>query len=116
MQKIFAFFLFLNLADAISRVSKSNQPQMISGTVTVGNGKQDESPIFDFVFGLILILFAIPMIWFNERKLVRMYKLFEKARKAVVPDIAINEVRGVDNLRLIHAVGKTTTSETLTDG
>ena len=82
----------------------------MSGTRSTGSNSNDENPLFSFIFGVICICFAIPMIWFNERKLVRMYKLFDDAKKAVIKDIAINEVRGANDLRLIHANGKTKTS------
>ena len=92
------------------------KPLSVSGIrVVKGTSKSEDSPLGDFILGCIMICFALPMIWFNERKLVRIYKLIGKARKVVVKDIAINEVRGANDLKLIHATGKTVTHTPLSD-
>ena len=36
----------------------------------------------DFVIGVIFICLAIPMVWFNERKQVKIYQLIMKAKDA----------------------------------
>ena len=37
----------------------------------------------EFILGLILIGFALPMVWMNERKQVKIYKVLDKGREQV---------------------------------
>jgi hypothetical protein len=62
-----------------------------------------------------MIGFALPMVWMNERKEVKIYKLIEKTRKDCIPDVPNGEVSSNDNLKLIHTTGKTTTDKPTQD-
>jgi hypothetical protein len=73
------------------------------------SNKEEDNPIGDFIFGCILIGFAIPMVWMNERKQVKIFKLIEKARKACIPDVPASEVSQNDNFKLVHSSAHTST-------
>lgn len=41
-------------------------------------------PIFEFLLGIMMITAAFPIIWMNERRQVRMYKVIAKAESDCV--------------------------------
>jgi hypothetical protein len=61
-----------------------------SFSVTRSNGRgsngHDSSSfgIVEFIIGIILIMFAIPLVWMNERNCAIYHALLEKGKKAVV--------------------------------
>ena len=63
----------------------------------------------EFIVGLFLIGFALPMVWMNERKQVKIFKVIEKARKACIPNVPSKEVSQNDNFKLVHTSGHTST-------
>ena len=69
----------------------------------------------EFFGGILLISFALPMIWFNERKVAKIYKLLSKAKKEVRENVSINEVRKANNFKLVHAKGKVKVEKILED-
>jgi hypothetical protein len=73
------------------------------------SGKDKESPFGAFIIGCILIGFALPMVWMNERKQVKIYKLIEKARTSCIPEVPATEVSENDNFKLIHTSAHTAT-------
>jgi len=60
------------------------------------------------LFGIVLIWTAIPMIWMNERKDVKMYKVITKGRRAVV-EADCQEPTEEFMMKLVHVMGETTT-------
>ena len=44
------------------------------------NKNEVTSPFGEFLLGCFLIGFALPMIWMNERKQVKIYKTIEQAK------------------------------------
>jgi len=61
-----------------------------------------------------MICFAYPMVWMNERKLVKIYKVIAKAREACVeanPEEPSEEL----NFKLVHANGTLSTEKTVDD-
>ena len=58
--------------------------------------------------GVCLIFFALPMIWMNERKDVKMYKVITQGREAVV-EADPNEPQEENMFKLIHVKGETST-------
>ena len=59
-------------------------------------------------FGVVLIFFALPMIWMNERKDVKIYKVITKGREAVV-EADPNDPQEDNMMQLVHVQGETTT-------
>jgi len=49
------------------------------------------------------------MVWMNERKQVKIYKLIEKARTSCIPEVPATEVSENDNFKLIHTSAHTAT-------
>ena len=69
------------------------------------SSKNESSPLGDFVIGLIMIGCAFPMVWFNERRCVRMGALIDKAKKSV-KSVKVEDIDDGLDLELIHAKGK----------
>ena len=55
------------------------------------------------------------MVWMNERKQVKIYKLISRARDSAVPNAPTGEVISNDNFKLIHTSAATTTEEPVDD-
>ena len=68
----------------------------------------DSGPVGEFITGVILIWIALPMVWMNERRDVRFYKLIKTALRAVRPVDANNPDPDM-NFKLVHATGPATT-------
>tara|TARA_B110000285_G_scaffold118740_1_gene134461 strand:+ start:422 stop:583 length:162 start_codon:yes stop_codon:yes gene_type:complete len=51
--------------------------------------------------GVVLIFIALPMIWMNERKDVKIYKTITKGREAVV-EADCNDPQEDNMFKLIH--------------
>ena len=73
--------------------------------------KNDDMSFGMFILGCFLIGLALPMVWMNERKQVKIFKLIEKARKSAIPDAPSGEVSQNDNFKLVHTSATTTTQE-----
>jgi hypothetical protein len=54
--------------------------------------------------GLVMISFALPVIWMNERKQAKMYSLITKATKAVIRNCDSEDVMGGNNFELVHTM------------
>ena len=57
-----------------------------------------------FLLGVVLICLALPIVWFNERKQVKIYELISKAKTAC-KDSSIDSVMDNHNFELVHATG-----------
>ena len=66
------------------------------------------------LFGIFLIWTAIPMIWMNERKDVKIYKVIVAGRKAVV-EANCEEPSEELMMKLVHVKGETTTEAQVSD-
>jgi hypothetical protein len=55
------------------------------------------------------------MVWMNERKQVKIFKLIARARKLAVPNAPSGEVISNDNFKLIHTSAETTTQKPIED-
>ena len=64
--------------------------------------------------GVCMIFFALPMIWMNERKDVKMYKVITQGREAVV-EADPNEPQEENMFKLIHVKGETSTQSQTSD-
>jgi hypothetical protein len=69
-----------------------------------GQKDKDSSPIGKFITGVILICFALPIVWMNERKQVKIYKIIMKAREACKESTA-DSVMDNHNFELVHTTG-----------
>lgn len=76
--------------------------------------KKDGGFFGEFILGIILICLALPMVWMNERKQVKVYNTIQKARGAV-RDIDIEAPMEDDNYKLVHAVGLVKTDKPCID-
>ena len=54
------------------------------------------------------------MVWMNERKQVRMFKVVQAGRDNVT-EVQIDSVSDQDNYKLVHASGRCTTKEQVSD-
>jgi len=66
--------------------------------------------IFGFSTGLLMIMCAIPVAWFNEQNKVKMFKLIHIAEKECVPNVSINQANPDFDHKLIHCTGQWTTT------
>lgn len=64
--------------------------------------------------GVVLIFIALPMIWMNERKDVKIYKTITKGREAVV-EADCNDPQEDNMFKLIHVQGETSTQSQTSD-
>ena len=62
-----------------------------------------------------MIGLALPMVWMNERKQVKIYKLIERARELALANAPTGEVISEDNFKLIHTSATTTTEQSTMD-
>ena len=76
------------------------------GTTGYSNGKKNEKagPFAKFVLGVILICTALPMVWMNERRQVKIYKVITKARESCKESSA-DSVMDNHNFELVHTTG-----------
>ena len=66
------------------------------------------------IVGIFLIWCALPMIWMNERKDVKIYKVIQAGQKAYVEaDPAMPKEH--DKFALVHMTGRTSTFEPVSD-
>jgi hypothetical protein len=64
--------------------------------------------------GVCMICFAYPMVWMNERKLVKIYKVIASGRENCVEANA-EEPSEENNFKLVHAKGMLSTEKTVDD-
>ena len=82
----------------------------------VSSKKNKESnPFVEFIFGLILICFALPMVWMNERRQVKFYSLIQKAGDNVVRNVDSAMVIEDNHFNLVHTKGMPTTENDIQD-
>lgn len=53
-------------------------------TTTTYKGSNRDSPIASFIIGLLMVIFSFPVLWNNERKLVRIGKFLRKGERECV--------------------------------
>jgi len=58
-----------------------------------------------------MIGFALPIVWMNERKQVKIYKLIDRARNDAISISSPKSVSDGDNFKLVHTSGDTSTQE-----
>jgi hypothetical protein len=68
----------------------------------------------EFILGIVLISLALPMVWMNERKQVKVFNIIEKARKAVV-QVDVQNPMVDDNYKLVQAMGRVKTQKPAVD-
>ena len=61
-----------------------------------------------------MIFFALPMIWMNERKDVKIYKVITQGRENVI-EADPNDPQEDNMYKLIHVKGETTTQSQTAD-
>lgn len=85
-----------------------------STSTSTSTGKKDGGFFGEFIAGVFLICFALPMVWMNERKQVKVYNTIKKAREAV-RTVDIDNPMDEDNYKLVHASGQLTTETNVID-
>ena len=65
--------------------------------------------------GVIVMSFALSFIIINERKAIRAFWVISEAKKYMLCNSSIDEVRDGNNYRLIHCTGKTSTQVQTSD-
>ena len=68
----------------------------------------------EMIAGIFLIWCALPMIWMNERKDVKIYKVILDGQKAYI-EADPNKPRKSDKFALVHMSGRTSTFEAVGD-
>lgn len=87
--KVLIFELFLSLAQGVKLSNHMNQLNAAK-IVAQMSSKIDQTSAFHpgnltmLICGTIIMCFAIPMIWLNERKLARIYYVLNRAKAEVV--------------------------------
>lgn len=76
---------------------------------------KESNPFVEFIFGVILISFALPMVWMNERRQVKMYNLIKKAEDNVVRNVDNSMVIEDNHFNLVHTMGMPTTENNIQD-
>jgi len=66
-------------------------------------------------FGVLLVIFAFPVLYYNEKREVHMQKVFALARQIVHTDVPSEKVDKQLEGCLVHMKGETQTTETLRD-
>ena len=77
-----------------------------SRTSTKGSGKSN--PFMEFIAGCFMIGFALPMVWMNERRDVKTYKVIQAARDNV-REVEVDAPAEDNNFQLARASGRATT-------
>ena len=67
------------------------------------------------LFGGILFLIAFPLQFWNEGRAVRRIKTLAEGRGAVIADVAIDNVDGGNEGKLVHMIGQATAEGSLAD-
>ena len=84
---------------------KGKKTPSSSSSSSSSSGKKDkESPFASFALGVVLICFALPMVWMNERKDVKIYKVVGKAREAYKESDSESLMDNL-NFELVHTTG-----------
>ena len=68
----------------------------------------------NFIIGCIMIWIALPMVWMNERKQVKIDKLINNGREAVKSS-QFDGVIEEHNFELVHTSGEVTTENPIGD-
>lgn len=75
--------------------------------------------ILDFLFGILFLTLALPTIWYNEKRQVRMYELISKAEEQCIDNDQFidskTEVKRENNLRLVRLHGRVDSLSGVTD-
>lgn len=66
---------------------------------------------FWVVPGTLLVMFAMAVIWKNEKKVVRIRGVIRKAKKEVKLDVSPNSIDRGNNKELVHVTGRSHTAE-----
>lgn len=64
--------------------------------------------------GVCLIFIALPMIWMNERKDVKIYKVITRGRDEVI-EASCDDPQEENQYKLIHVQGETSTESQVAD-
>lgn len=107
----------LNMAGVVSTAPAPAPKPTTSSTssrTTTGKSKGKGGPFGEFILGCFLIGFALPMVWMNERRDVKTYKVIAKG-KEVAQEIDCNEPSDSNNHALVRASGRASTQIEVTD-
>ena len=103
----------------MAKSAKANYKAPTYSTYTKPSGKSKSngksSPFGEFIFGIILICLALPMVWMNERRQVKIYKVINAAEEQVVKNVNNEEASEEKTLALVHTQGCTQVEQFLTD-
>jgi len=91
--------------------SSSSRSSRSGGSVTTSRKKKEGG---EFFAGLVLIWLALPMVWMNERKNVKIYQVIQAGQDAVIPADA-NKPEPENKYALVHMQGRTITHEPVGD-
>jgi len=108
-------------SSALAQVDKGTSSGILSNIASTANNltkdsseDKKSSPFGEFFLGLVLICCALPMVWMNERKQVKMFKIVQKARESVT-EVEIDSVTNENEYKLVHASGRCTTKDQVSD-
>ena len=73
------------------------------------------SAIGDFIFGIICLFFAFPILWNNERKQVKIGELLTKGEKECRNITDVNNPSSENNFKLVYASGETSNHSATVD-
>lgn len=87
----------------------------VTKTSYSGPGSQIAQAGVKFLIGFIIVGFAFPVLWFNERRQAKMWALFGKAQSIAVRNCSADKINTENEAKLVHVQGETSTSESLKD-
>ena len=118
--KVLILELFLTLTQGVKLSNHINQLSAAKMVASMSS-KIDQTSAFHpgnlsmLICGIIILCFAIPMIWLNERKLARIYYVLNRAKAEVVDKQDVNAPTWQNNFKLVHCTGKSKTEVPVRD-
>ena len=87
---------------SLKAANRSRSTPKTSSGSSSGSKKKEGWGFAEAGFGVVLIFIALPMIWMNERKDVKIYKVITKGRENVV-EIDPYNPEDENEYKLVHA-------------
>lgn len=68
------------------------------------------------LIGVLLFVFGFPVLWFNEQRAAKMWKLFGRAAKMARVNVPSDSVQPQNESTMVHVAGVSSTKDELRDG
>lgn len=117
MKLIVALLLTAAVANAQALDAKGANPSdfVVQRTSSTSAFDEISASFSRAVVGFILFIVAFPVLWANERREAKMWRLLGRAKGIVKPDVTSTQVNSENEACLVHMQGMTSCDETLQD-